>query len=148
MTIQRGFGCQALQVVAKPVPLDNRAKLATGFGFIAMLVIHDPSEETYLRRDILSAMFSLTSSEARLLSALSRGQTLKQYGADSHVTQNTARTHLKSVFAKTKTSRQSDLIRLISGLTHSVSLYGIICISASWDFLIGSPTLCAVATCA
>jgi DNA-binding CsgD family transcriptional regulator len=65
----------------------------------------------------VSAIFGLTPSEARLLLGLSNGQTLKQYADDSHVTQNTVRTHLKSLFAKTKTSKQSDLIRLMRGMT-------------------------------
>jgi DNA-binding CsgD family transcriptional regulator len=54
--------------------------------------------------------------------ALSQGQTLTQYANESQVTQNTARTHLKNIFAKTNTSKQSDLVRLMNGITRSVAL--------------------------
>ena len=67
-------------------------------------------------------LFGLTPMEGNLLLALGEGQTLKQYSEDHHVTYNTARTHLRSVFAKTGTSKQSDLVRLVSGLTHSLVL--------------------------
>lgn len=121
VTIKRGVGKQPLQVAATPVPLENRAMLMTGMGSLAMLVIHDPSEQTFLPEEIVSSLFGLTPSETHLLLALSNGQTLKQFGDRTGVTQNTARTHLKSLFAKTRTSRQSDLIRLMSGLMHSMA---------------------------
>jgi DNA-binding CsgD family transcriptional regulator len=91
-------------------------------GPVAMLMVHDPDEQPHVPHETIATMFGLTPSEARLLLALSQGQTLTQYADESHVTQNTARTHLKSVFAKTSTSRQSDLVRLMNGISHSMAL--------------------------
>jgi DNA-binding CsgD family transcriptional regulator/PAS domain-containing protein len=122
ITIQRGAGDYPLQIMAAPVRLDSRAVLMAGLGPVAILVIHDPDQRTHVSQETIAAMFRLTPSEARLLLALSEGQTLSQYADASHVTQNTARTHLKSVFAKTNTSRQSDLVRLMNGITHSIAL--------------------------
>jgi len=122
VTIQRAPLELPLQVVAAPVSIDVRTSVMTGLGPVAMLVIQDPSEETRVPEEIIAAMFSLTSAETRLLLALSNGQTLKQYADEAHLTQNTVRAYLKSVFAKTKTSRQSDLVRLMSGVTHSIAL--------------------------
>jgi PAS domain S-box-containing protein len=121
MTIRRETG-DRLQIIAAPVPIDRQATLMAGLGPVAMLVIHDPGQHTQMPHEAIAAMFGLTPSEARLLLALSEGQTLSQYADASHVTQNTARTHLKSVFAKTNTSRQSDLVRLMNGIIHSVAL--------------------------
>ena len=72
------------------------------------------------RKRLIGSMFGLTPAEAQLLLALNNGQTLKQFCDEHDVTHNTARTHLRSVFAKTRTSKQSDLVRLMSGLTHSL----------------------------
>jgi DNA-binding CsgD family transcriptional regulator len=47
---------------------------------------------------------------------LGNGHSMKQYSEESGVTHNTARTHFSSVFAKTRMSRQSELVRLVQGL--------------------------------
>jgi DNA-binding CsgD family transcriptional regulator/PAS domain-containing protein len=123
ITIQRSAADHPLQIMAAPVPLDSRAVLMPGLQPVAMLVIHDPDQKAQVPHETIAAMFGLTPSEARLCLALSQGQTVIKYAEESHVTQNTARTHLKSVFAKTKTSKQSDLVRLMSGLAHSGALF-------------------------
>jgi DNA-binding CsgD family transcriptional regulator len=117
--LRRWRGRQPLQIMAAPVPTESQTM--AGIVPVAMLVIHDPGCGTSVPQDTIAALFGLTPSEARLLLALSEGQTLTQYANESHVTQNTARTHLKSIFAKTKTSKQSDLVRLMNGITHSVT---------------------------
>jgi len=122
VTIQRAPCEHPMQVMAAPVPLDVRTSVRTGVGAVAMLMIRDPSEKTRVPEEIVAAMFGLTSAETRLLLALSNGQTLKQYADEAGLTQNTVRAYLKTVFAKTKTSRQSDLVRLMSGVTHSVAI--------------------------
>ena len=121
MTIRRETG-HGLQIIAAPVPIDSRAVLMPGLEPVAMLVIHDPEQRTHVSQETIAAMFGLTPSEARLLLALSQGATLAQYAEESHVTRNTAHTHLSHLFAKTNTSKQSDLVRLVHGFTHSVAV--------------------------
>jgi DNA-binding CsgD family transcriptional regulator len=120
LPVQRANAAPALQVIAAPLPIDNRAVLQGGSGAVALLMIHDPSAQTDLPQDIAATLFGLTPAEAQLLLALSHGQSLKDYSEEAQVSQNTARTQLRSIFAKTNTSRQSDLVRLMSGLAHSV----------------------------
>jgi DNA-binding CsgD family transcriptional regulator len=119
ITIRRETG-HCLQIIAAPVPTDSQATLMAGLGPVAMLVIHDSDQRAQVPHEMIAVMFGLTPSEARLLLALSQGQSLSQYADESRVTQNTARTHLKNVFAKTNTSKQSDLVRLLNGISHSV----------------------------
>ena len=121
VTIQQGLGEQPLQVAAAPLPLNNAGTIVSGLEAAAVLVIHNPSEQTYVPHEIISTMFGLTPAESQLLLALGNGQTLRQFSDEHRVTRNTARTHLKSVFAKTGTSKQSDLVRLLSVVTHSVT---------------------------
>ena len=121
VTIQQGLGEQPLQVAAAPLPLDNPGTIVSGLEAAAVLVIHNPSEQIHVPQEIICTMFGLTPAESQLLLALGNGQTLRQFSDEHRVTRNTARTHLKSVFAKTGTSKQSDLVRLLSVVTHSVT---------------------------
>ena len=121
VAIQRADARLSLQVVAAPLPSDDRVALTSGMGAVALLVIYDPNAQPPIPQEILATLFGLTPMEGNLLVALSEGQTLRQYSDEHRVTYNTVRTHLRSVFAKTNTSKQSDLVRLLSGLTHSVA---------------------------
>src|SRR5215472_5840266 len=57
--------------------------------------------------------YGLTAAEARLATALAEGATLEQAALALEITRNTARTHLKHIFEKTGTNRQSALVRLL-----------------------------------
>ena len=61
----------------------------------------------------ISQQFSLTNAEIKLCSALISGKTLNEFCRISGISQSTARTQLNSIFTKTFTKRQSDLMRLI-----------------------------------
>jgi DNA-binding CsgD family transcriptional regulator len=62
----------------------------------------------------LQKMFSLTTAESRLVRLLLRGDNLKRAAAQLEVSTETVRSQLKSVFAKTNTRRQAELILLLS----------------------------------
>lgn len=63
---------------------------------------------------LLRDMFRLTPAEARLVQALMTGVSLRAYADDTRISVETARTQVKSVFSKTGTSRQSELIALLN----------------------------------
>jgi DNA-binding CsgD family transcriptional regulator len=60
-----------------------------------------------------AALYNLTPAEARLLEALLNGRRLSQHAAAADIGITTARTHLRSIFAKTGQRRQADLVRLV-----------------------------------
>jgi DNA-binding CsgD family transcriptional regulator len=64
------------------------------------------------------ALYGLTEAEARLTSGLLRGERLEDYAARTGISMNTARTHLKSVFAKTDTD--------LPGRAHAFALANIV----------------------
>ena len=70
----------------------------------------------------LQQAFCLTSAEARLAAALAEGASLKDYAASAGIAEGTARVQLKSVFAKTGTHRQAQLVALFWRLAQSVLL--------------------------
>lgn len=59
-----------------------------------------------------AATFGLTGAESRILSSLLEGLNLTDIAARHRISINTVRTHLKHLFEKTNTKRQSDLIRI------------------------------------
>jgi DNA-binding CsgD family transcriptional regulator/PAS domain-containing protein len=57
--------------------------------------------------------FGLTLKEAALAASLASGMTLKEAAADAHIRINTARSYLGSIFLKTGTHQQSELVALL-----------------------------------
>jgi DNA-binding NarL/FixJ family response regulator len=82
----------------------------------AVLVVIDPDRGGTVSVGLLEALYGLTAKEAVLARALVRGRTLDNYCRDACISLNTARTHLKSIYRKTNTNRQVDLVRLLSQL--------------------------------
>jgi DNA-binding CsgD family transcriptional regulator len=62
---------------------------------------------------LLRALFDLSPAEAKLAAALSSGRTLKQAADDAKVRISTARSYMESVFRKTGTHQQSQLVALL-----------------------------------
>ncbi len=81
---------------------------------LALLFLIDPDAAAAVPTPILQSVYGFTNAEGRLVEALLNGMTLEIFAARSHVSVNTARTHLKSIYRKTETNRQSDLIRLLA----------------------------------
>jgi DNA-binding CsgD family transcriptional regulator len=67
----------------------------------------------------LEEALDLSAAEARLVSALSGGGTLVEAAEKLGISPNTAKTQLASAFSKTGTTRQSELISLVSALPAS-----------------------------
>lgn len=61
----------------------------------------------------LTKIFSLTAAEARLARALAHGMRLEDYAIEHSVRLPTVKSQLRSVFAKTNTARQAELVQLI-----------------------------------
>jgi len=62
---------------------------------------------------LLSSLFDLTAAEARLVDQLREGVSLKEAADALGVAHSTTRTQLANIFAKTQTSRQSELVGLV-----------------------------------
>ena len=107
---------RGIQVWAAPLS-DN----TSGDSASAIVVIIDPNQPTPAPEPLLKALYGLTTKECCLVSALLNGQTIDEYCESCHVSANTVRTHLKSIYRKTNTNRQVDLVRLLSRLFANVS---------------------------
>jgi DNA-binding CsgD family transcriptional regulator len=74
---------------------------------------YDPDSQPTPPLDLLRQAYGLTPAEARLALVLTQGHSLKEAAHLCGVTHNTAKSQLKSVFAKTNVQRQAQLVRLL-----------------------------------
>lgn len=83
-------------------------------GASAIVFITDPAyERASLTIEWLRRQFGLTRAEAGVARLIDRGRGLPSVAQDLGITLNTAKTHLKAIYAKTGTDRQARLTRLI-----------------------------------
>jgi DNA-binding CsgD family transcriptional regulator len=80
---------------------------------VAAVVTKDPERAAQFSARELNALYSMTGAEARLALLIHHGLTLQDAAQTLHITKNTARTHMKAVYAKTGVHRQADLVRLL-----------------------------------
>jgi len=102
-------------VVAHVLPVDGAAR-SPFLGARAILVLADTEEVENTRLILLSKAFRLTPSEARIAMFLIEGKSLEEAAHELGVSRETIRSHLKSVFRKTGTHRQGELIALVGRL--------------------------------
>lgn len=85
----------------------------------ALLLIVDPEHDPEPQPEALHDLYGLTEAETLVALGVLRGDGLPAVADQLSVSVFTARTHLQHIFAKTKTHRQAELVRLL--LTTAVS---------------------------
>ncbi|MCC6915425.1 MAG: PAS domain-containing protein [Rhodospirillaceae bacterium] len=89
----------------------------TGFSFVhALVVVRDLIAVQPPPAPALIKVFAMTPAEARLAQSLMNNRSLKDVAAELGISWESARTHLKVIFAKTGTRRQSELIGVLTKL--------------------------------
>lgn len=78
-----------------------------------VIFLCDPKQKQVANPTIIQETYGLTRSEAIVASMLVDGYSLEDIALELGVETSTARSHLKRVFTKTETHRQSDLVRLL-----------------------------------
>ena len=109
--IPQAHGNSDLSAVARLLP---SPAYAAGNEPVLALFIADPAQSIDANPDVLRDMFQLTPTEAQLAAELaSSGTTLVEAARALGMAHNTARSHLRSIFAKTGARRQSQLFHLV-----------------------------------
>ncbi|MDB5978976.1 MAG: helix-turn-helix transcriptional regulator [Nevskia sp.] len=111
VSVTRTDGCSRLGLVVQPLapgPLDEgrRRPAVTVF-------LRDPLEDCNPAPSAVGQLFGLTRVETRLALEMTNGATLDEAAAILDIRRNTARTHLRSIFAKVGIQRQAGLVRVI-----------------------------------
>lgn len=110
MAISRNDLRRPLQVLV--IPLRTRSiYLGKDIPVVAVFV-SDPERKGISESRIVAQLYGLTPAESRLAQSLATGNSLKEASEELGVAESTARSQLKSIFSKTNTNRQSELVRL------------------------------------
>jgi len=112
MSLRRNNSNRPLSVIVvslqnQPLPFfDSEPSVA--------LFIGDPDMPLDVDDNLLTQCYGLSPAEAKLATALLRGQTPGDYAKTQGISNNTVKTQLKQVLAKTGTHRQSELMQLLA----------------------------------
>ncbi|MEN8161730.1 MAG: hypothetical protein ABFS41_16795, partial [Myxococcota bacterium] len=101
-----------IQVLDAPLEWKEGEELAAA-RFARAFFIADPKQRSGDPVQVLRELFGLTESETRLAGLLTADCSLKEAAGLLGITETTARGVLKSIFAKTGTNRQADLLRVL-----------------------------------
>lgn len=111
MMISRGGLGPPLQVLVAPLRTKT-IHLGKDVPAVAIF-ISDLDRKTISDSAVFTQLYGLTRAEARLAHILAAGDSLHDAACKLGVAQSTVRSQLKSVFAKTNTTRQSQLVRIL-----------------------------------
>jgi DNA-binding CsgD family transcriptional regulator len=82
----------------------------------AVVFITDPAQKERPLQDVLGTFFGLTPAEARVAGMLGGGSSPREIAQRLDVSSNTIKSQLASIYGKTGTSRQAQLVRLLMRL--------------------------------
>ena len=100
-------------LLARAMPL-SRATMGIHRYAAAVLILIDPNRHNGADPEMLQTAFGLTRAEARLAGILANGTDLSEAADQLGISRLTTRSHLRSIFAKTGTCRQGELVALLS----------------------------------
>jgi DNA-binding CsgD family transcriptional regulator len=76
----------------------------------ALLTLYDEDKGVDVDEGVLCKLYGLTRGEAALAAILLQGKSIEEAAAQLFISPHTARTHLKRIFMKTDTHRQTELV--------------------------------------
>jgi DNA-binding CsgD family transcriptional regulator len=82
---------------------------------VAMIIVTPVVPREVPTANVIQGLFDLTPAEARLAEVVASGSQPREAAASLGIAEETARTTLKRVFAKTGVGRQADLVALLNG---------------------------------
>jgi len=109
-------GAEAKGLVATILSLNRDQLRHAGLksGATSAIFVQDPVAETHLPGRAFAKLYGLTGSELRVLLAMSPAHCLKEAAAMLEISEATAKTHLQHIYAKTGTSKQTELMSLFT----------------------------------
>lgn len=114
MLVHRTSQGQPLILQASPLP----PTLPFGENSVLLLVT-DPDRPVHPNDDVVRALYGLTAAELEVANGLITGYSLREIASLRGVSIGTVRGQVKSIFARTGASSQSDLVRLLTRLPRS-----------------------------
>ena len=111
LSISRSSNGSPLSVFVAPMMPTASSSLSASPRVAVFITDHEANRQSNCER--LTALFDLTPAESRMASQLLQGDSVAEAALALGITDQTARVHLKRIFCKTYTSRQSELMMLL-----------------------------------
>ena len=117
-------GANSKGLVATILPLERAQgrKLPLPSEATVAIFAQDPMLERHVPGQAFAKLFGLTTSELRVLLAMSPAYFIKDTAERLGISEATAKTHLHHIYAKTGTSKQTELMSLLLGCALPVEL--------------------------
>ncbi|MEP9378170.1 helix-turn-helix transcriptional regulator [Aquabacter sp. CN5-332] len=112
LVTRAGAGDAPLLLVVRPLPGPEKGEEG-----LAVLSTRSKLGGIGVSANQLRSLFGLTRAEAGLTGLILGGASLKEAAGALHISKNTARTHMKHIYAKSDLHRQQDLRRLLEPST-------------------------------
>jgi PAS domain S-box-containing protein len=109
LMVQVPMSREHLELIVAPVPLSDTVDTEA----TALIYLFDAGSTRQVSYDVLTSLYGLTQTEAKLVQLMTNGMTLDDAAEELEISVNTARTHLKHIFHKTGINRQTELIHRI-----------------------------------
>lgn len=109
LRVRRRRSTQRLELLVVPEP--GPAKLEQQ-RFVVF--VFDPEADHAPDAVTLRSLYGLSEKEAAVARSVAIGRTLEDIARELQIERETVRSHLKRIFTKTQTSRQSELVRLLT----------------------------------
>jgi DNA-binding CsgD family transcriptional regulator/PAS domain-containing protein len=111
-------------LVATILPLNQgtRRDLSRSFAATAAVFVQNPVVSPHYSGEAFGKLYRLTDAELRVVLAMAPGLGVKEAAALLGIGEVTARTHLQHVYAKTGTSKQTELLNLLKNPASPVNL--------------------------
>jgi DNA-binding CsgD family transcriptional regulator len=102
------------------LPLTSGARWRAGemYGAVAALFVHKAALEAPSSSRILAKHYQLTPTELRVLLAIVEEGNVPEVAKMLGIARSTVKTHLHRLFAKTNTTRQVELVKLVAGFSN------------------------------
>jgi DNA-binding CsgD family transcriptional regulator len=104
---------QKSPIVLNVLPIPVAAKNPF-LGARILLIFRDSSAPALIKPNVLQGLFRFTSAETKLAILLGAGHSLESAAQQLSLSRETIRTQLKSLFTKTETHRQGELVALLA----------------------------------
>jgi DNA-binding CsgD family transcriptional regulator len=114
LNISRRKTPHPLHISILPVP-ENQSPIAATTSS-ALVFVTDPAAAPRSRAAVMRMLYQLTPAESRVADLLLEGLEVREVADSLGITLETTRFHLKRVFARTGTRRQTELMRLMLSL--------------------------------
>ena len=109
LSLPRSDGRHPLSAMVAPIAVTGLFPSSRSASVVVL--IEQPAQRSSAPLSEFTRTHGLSPAETGIASRLVRGMSLRQAAAELGISDNTARSHLKHVFAKTGARRQSDLVR-------------------------------------